>query len=184
MEERTMGRNNRKRRNEEAGAVMMIIQLEEHNRVMPPMVVTETDTPIADERPPEIGDRVYSVWGRASGTVVDYPIQGAPDGLTVRAEVNGHPRYLLWDTRTPRAATLVWHGEPKDEPDVDYAIIEAPVAIALEEALTTIFGVSMFMPLDAWRSFNGHASNACPTPVGEENCDAEEHGDGNGVRVG
>jgi hypothetical protein len=76
---------------------------------------------------------------------------------------------------------LVWRGEPKDEPDVDYAITEAPVAIAIEEPVTTIFGVSMFMPLDAWRAMNGHASKAYPMPVDEENCDAEEHRGDDGV---
>ena len=147
---RTTRRNNKKRQYDNAGADMLILELEEHNRVMPPMRLTGPYPPVTQTRTPEIGDRVLSVWGRVSGTVVDYPIQGAPDGLTVQVEVNGKTRYLLWDTHTPRIAGLILEGEWKERPNVDYAIIEAPMAIALQSPITALFGISVFMPWDAW----------------------------------
>jgi hypothetical protein len=144
--------NNRKQRHEDVeAAVMTIVELQEQDRAMPPMRLTYHDVPVTQRITPEIGDKVLSVLYWITGTVVDYPIQGAPDGLTVQVEVEGKTRYLLWNTHTPKIAAVVWEGELSAKPDVDYAIIEAPVAVAYESALTTIFGVSMWIPSDAMR---------------------------------
>jgi len=167
-----MRRNNEKWKCQDAGEDMLILELDEHNRVMPPMRLTGQEPSVMQRRTLEIGDRVFSVWGRVSGTVVDYPIQGAPNGLTVRAELKGNTRYLLWDTHTPRIARLVLEGEWKDKPDADYAIIEAPVAVALKSPITALLGLSMFLPWDAWANLPDDAEE-------EEDGGAEEDGGGN-----
>jgi hypothetical protein len=143
-----MRRDNKKQ--QYAGEDMLILELEEHNRVMPPMRLTGQEPPVTQRRTPKIGDAVFSVWGRVSGTVVDYPIQGAPDGLTVQVELKGNTRYLLWNTHTPRTARLVLEGDWNGRPHADYAIIEAPAAVALKSPITALLGLSMFLPWDAW----------------------------------